>query len=237
MSTVRTSPKVWTIDSPKWEGRKGVIWVVILFLIGFAILWIGAHEISDLRDVRYPLYFGWEVDIPFQPWALWIYLPHDFIILFAALMFRNWREATPFYATLVVQIAIAFPFFILVPIEPGYQNEMATGVWGTYGFEMIGMKNISQWNHMPSLHVSYVFVLGTVIGQRYGLWGWIVGMGWAVLVSATTMLVHEHHVICVVGGLLLYLFTMWTVFPWFKQKCGLGIDGRDLTLLKQPSSS
>ena len=237
MSSLRTPSEVWTIDSPKWEGRKGVLWVVILFVIGFAVLWITAHEISDLRNVRYPLYFEWEVTIPFQHWALWVYLPHDVIIILAAVMFRNWREAIPFYGTMLAQIAIAFPFFVLVPIEPGYQNEMATGVWGTYGFEMIGMKNISQWNHMPSLHVSYVFILGTVIGQRYGVWGWIFGMLWAVIVSASTMLVHEHHVICVVGGLLLYVLTLCTVYPWLKRKCGLGTDGRDPSLLENSSGS
>ena len=223
-------PGAWQINSPAWRGRWGVLWVTLIFGAGFMLLWTGSHEISDLRGVRYPLYFDWETRIPFQKWALAIYLPHDAIVILLAVFFRNWREATPYFGTLLVQTAIAVPFFLLVPIEPGYQNEMATGVWGTYGFEMIGMKNISQWNHMPSLHVSFVFIIATVVGQRFGPVGWWIGMAWAVLVSMTTMLVHEHHVICVVGGLILYGFTAWLVLPWFKRKCGVEPDGRDPAL-------
>ena len=131
------------------------------------------------------------------------------------------------YGTLLIQTAIAVPFFLLVPIDPGYQNEMATGVWGTYGFEMIGIKNISHWNHMPSLHVSFVFLMAVVIGQRFGAVGWVIGIVWAILVSATTMLVHEHHLICVVAGFILFLVTALTFLPWLKSKCGLLPDGRD----------
>ena len=90
---------------------------------------------------------------------------------------------------------------------------------------------------MPSLHVSYVFMLGTVVGQRFGPIGWAIGMFWAILVSATTMLVHEHHVICVVGGLLLYLVTLITVYPWLKRKCGVRSDGRDPLAIQGSSGS
>ena len=225
-----THPGAWQINSPAWRGRWGVLWVVLIFGVGFLVLWTGAHEISDLRTVRYPLYFEWETKIPFEKWALPIYLAHDAIVVLVALFFRNWREATPLYGTLLIQLAIAVPFFLLVPIQPGYTNEMATGVWGTYGFEMIGMKNISQWNHMPSLHVSYVFILAVVMGQRFGAIGWWLGIPWAILMSVSTMLVHEHHLICVVAGFILFLVTACTALPWLKRKCGLGPDGRDPAL-------
>ena len=225
MSSVASNS--WEQRHPLWRGRWGVLWVVAIFAVAFMILWTGSHEISDLRTERYPLYFEWETQIPFQTWALLIYLPHDAIVILLALIFYTWREATPLYGTLLIQTAIAVPFFLLIPIEPGYQNEMATGVWGTYGFEMVGIKNISQWNHMPSLHVSFVFLMATVVGQRFGAVGWAIGMAWAILVSVTTMLVHEHHLICVVAGFILFLVTVFTILPWLKAKCGLLPDGRD----------
>jgi len=221
------SASSWEERHPWWRGRRGVLWVVVLFGIGFMILWTGAHEISDLRTDRYPLYFDWETRIPFQHWALWIYLPHDAIIILVAIFFRSWREATPMYGTLLLQTAIAVPFFLLIPIQPGYDNEMATGVWGTYGFELIGIKNISQWNHMPSLHVSFVFLMAVVLGERFGAIGWWIAIPWAILVSITTMLVHEHHLICVVAGFILFLATAWSILPWLKSRCGLRADGRD----------
>ena len=119
-------PGAWQIKSPAWRGRWGVLWVALIFGAGFMVLWTGSHEISDLRAVRYPLYFDWETRIPFQQWALAIYMPHDAIVILLAIFFRNWREATPYFGTLLVQTAIAVPFFLLVPIEPGYQNAQLT---------------------------------------------------------------------------------------------------------------
>ena len=226
---MRTAVRVWELNSPAFRGRWGVLWVVVGFLAVFGVLWSVSNEISALEENRYPLYFDWEAAIPFQPWAMIFYLPHDLIVPLMAIIFRSWREALPLYATLLVQTLIAVPFFLLVPIEPGYVNDMPTGVWGAYIFEPLGMKNLGQWNHMPSLHVSYVFLMAYIIGQRWGTWGWVCGMAWAVLVALTTMLVHEHHLICVVSGFVLFLVTAFGVLPWFKARCGVGYDGREST--------
>lgn len=225
---MRTACRVWELNHPAFKGRWGVLWVVLAFLAAFSVLWTTTNEISALRAERYPLYFDWEALIPFQAWALIIYLPHDAIVPLMGVIFRTWREALPLYATLLVQTLIAIPFFLLVPIEPGYVNDMPTGVWGALVFEPLGLKNIGQWNHMPSLHVSYVFLMAWVVGQRWGGWAWVLAMAWAVLVSITTMLVHEHHLICVVGGFLLFLATAVGVLPWFQGKCGVNLNGRDL---------
>ena len=221
--------RVWEINSPAFKGRWGVLWVVVAFLTLFGVIWAITNEISALEEDRYPLYFDWEARIPFQPWALIFYLPHDAMVPFMAVIFRSWREALPLYGTLLVQTLIAVPFFLLVPIEPGYVNDMPTGVWGAYIFEPLGMKNLGQWNHKPSLHVAYIFLMAFVIGQRWGTWGWVCGMAWAVLVALTTMLVHEHHLICVVSGFVLFLVTAFGVLPWFKARCGVGYDGREST--------
>ncbi|MGB1111299.1 MAG: cyclic nucleotide-binding domain-containing protein, partial [Gammaproteobacteria bacterium] len=106
---------------------------------------------------------------------------------------------------LLLQVVIAAPFFVLLPIENAYVDDMPTGVWGAYLFEPMGLKNVSQWNQTPSLHVTYALTVATVLGRRWGGWWWVLGFAWAIPVSITTMLVHEHHLICVVGGLLLFV--------------------------------
>ena len=113
---------------------------------------------------------------------------------------------------------------MLLPIENAYTNDMPTGVWGAYLFEPLGLKNVSQWNQTPSLRD--VFPDLAVVARRFGgPWRWV-AFAWAVPVSLSTMLVHEHHLICVVGGLILYVVTIPLLGRWFR-RAGLDPTGRE----------
>ncbi|MBC8203552.1 MAG: hypothetical protein H8E91_06960 [Planctomycetes bacterium] len=195
--------------------RVSVIWVALAYYIGFFFLWTVSHELSDMREVRYPLYFSWESEIQFRGWALPLYFSLDIAVILFPFIFRSFREAFAPVGTLIVQTAIAAIFFMLVPIEPGYET---TGVWGTYFYEYFGLENLSRWNHAPSLHVSYVFTIAWIIGQRFGKLIMACSLIWAIAVSISTMLVHEHHLICVLSGFTLFVFTITTVYPYLQRK-------------------
>ena len=120
--------------------------------------------------------------------------------------------------TVVIQTAIAAPIFVLLPIAVGYQNELQGGVWGEILFTPLGAKNISLWNHAPSLHVAYAFTLALTVGKKFGTSAMAIGLTWATAVSLSTMLVHEHHLICVITGFILFVVTISTVYPWLQRK-------------------
>ena len=211
-------------------GRWGVLVVAVGYYLLFSLVWTVAHELSDLRAVRLPLTFEWEARIPFQPWILPLYFSLDAAVIAIPLIFRNAREAFPPMALFLAQVVIAAPFFVLLPIENAYTNDMPTGVWGAYLFEPLGMKNVSQWNQTPSLHVTYSLTVATVVARRFGgpgrRWVNVLAFAWAVPVSLSTMLVHEHHVICVVGGLMLFAVSPWLLRRW-SDRVGLDSHGRD----------
>ena len=219
-------------SGPRWvdrlpEGRWGALVVALAYYVGFSIVWTIAHELSDLRAVRLPLTFDWEAGIPFQLWILPLYFTLDVAVICLPILFRSAREAVPPMGLLLLQVVIAAPFFVLLPIENAYTNDMATGVWGAYLFEPLGMKNVSQWNQTPSLHVTYSLTVATIVACRFGgPWRWI-AFAWAVPVSISTMLVHEHHLICVVGGLILYVATIPLLGLW-SRRLGLDRTGREL---------
>lgn len=207
----------------------GVLVVAVGYYVLFSLVWTMAHELSDLRAVRLPLTFAWESDIPFQAWILPLYFSLDVAVIALPLVFRNAREALPPMALFLAQVVVAAPFFVLLPIENAYTNDMPTGVWGAYLFEPLGMKNVSQWNQTPSLHVTYSLTVASVVARRWGgrtrRWVTPLAFGWAIPVSASTMLVHEHHVVCVVGGLILYAVSL----PWLRRwsdRVGLDAQGR-----------
>ena len=192
-----------------------MIWIALAYYVGFFFLWTVSHELSDMREIRYPLYFEWETNITFRDWALPLYFSLDIAVILFPFLFRSFREAFAPVGTLLVQTAIAAIFFVLVPIEPGYET---TGVWGTYFYEYFGLENFSQWNHAPSLHVAYVFTIAFAIGKRYGHCIFLLAIIWAIVVSISTMLVHEHHLICLLTGFALFVFTITTVYPWLQRK-------------------
>lgn len=209
-------------DSPRsiigriaaFRGRRGAWLVALIYFIGFSVVWTLAHELSDLHGTRLPLTFQWESRIPLQRWAIPLYFTLDLSVILLACIFRSAREAIPPMGLLFLQVVIAAPFFVLLPIENAYVDDMPTGVWGAYLFEPLGLKNVSQWNQTPSLHVTYALTVATVIGRRWGGWWWALGFAWAIPVAVTTMLVHEHHLVCVVGGLVLYAATVPLLRRW-----------------------
>ena len=208
-------------------GRPGALLVAVLYFIGFSLVWSGAHELSDLWGRRLPLTFEWEAGIPFQAWILPLYFTLDLAVICIVFLFRSPRESVPPMALFLVQVAIAAPFFVLLPIENAYTNDMPTGVWGAYLFEPLGMKNVSQWNQTPSLHVTYSLTVATIVARRLGgPWRWV-AFAWAIPVSISTMLVHEHHLICVIGGLILFVLTIPLLGRW-SQRCGLDERGREM---------
>ena len=218
------------LDRLETRGRWGAIWIAIIYFLGFSLVWTIAHELSDLHGTRLPLTFQWESRIRLQQWAIPLYFTLDLSVILLPLVFRSAREAVPPMGLLLLQVVIAAPFFVLLPIENAYVNDMPTGVWGAYLFEPLGMKNVSQWNQTPSLHVTYSLTVATVIARRWGGIWWLIGFAWAIPVSITTMLVHEHHAVCVAGGLLLYVATVPVLGLWGR-RCGLDNRGRDVDRL------
>ncbi len=200
--------------------------MALVYYVVFSIVWTVAHELSDLRAVRLPLTFEWESRIPFQLWILPLYFTLDLAVIGMPLLFRSAREAIPPMGLLLLQGIVAAPFFVLLPIENAYSNDMATGVWGAYLFEPLGMKNVSQWNQTPSLHVTYSLTVATILSRRFGgSWRWI-AFAWAIPVSVSTMLVHEHHLVCVAGGLILYAGSIPLLSVW-SRRLGLDATGRE----------
>ena len=78
--------------------------------------------------------------LTFQGWALPLYFSLDIAVILFPFIFRSWRDAIAPVGTLLVQTAVAAIFFVLVPIEPGYQRNNWS-IWGPYFYEYFGLDN------------------------------------------------------------------------------------------------
>ena len=200
------------------KDKASTIWVAIGFTIAFFIIWTVSHELSGMQATRYPLYFDWERNIPFLWLAVPIYFSLDLAVTLFPLWFNNWKEAMAPALTLIAQTLIAAPFFVLIPIATGYENTLDGGIWGQTLFNPLGTKHISLWNHAPSLHVAYVFTIAFIVTQNKSRTFKSMTYFWAVLVSISTMFVHEHHLICALSGFALFAITITTAYPALQRK-------------------
>ena len=108
--------------------RLSTCWIGMAFGLCFVIIWTISHELRGRQANRYHLHFQWESNIPFQWWAVPIYFSLDIAIPFFPLLFRNWKAAISPVATLLAQTMIAAPFFIFIPIQTSYQNNLDGGI-------------------------------------------------------------------------------------------------------------
>jgi membrane-associated phospholipid phosphatase len=207
-------------SNSRFEGRLGVLLIALGFAVGWGILWTGSHLLSDMHTTRYPMYLSVEAKIPFVHWAMPIYFSLDLAVVMLPFLFKSWRGALPPMATLLVQTLIAVPFFVFLPMQVGFTGEAANGVWGEYVFDQLGLPNYSRWNHVPSLHVAYAFTIAVVLGRNWGHAVFWLALSWAAAVSISTVLVHEHHLIDVLGGLVLFAVTVPIILPFFERATG-----------------
>ena len=93
-----------------------------------------------------PLYFAWETKIDFQEWVLPLYFSLDIAVILFPFIFRSWQDAIAPVGTLLAQTAVAAIFFVLIPIDPGYET---SGVWGAYFYDYFWSRKLVSMEPCP----------------------------------------------------------------------------------------
>jgi membrane-associated phospholipid phosphatase/phytoene/squalene synthetase len=195
-----------------WPGAgnlKATLPLCGLFLAIFASVYAGASHLASLRGELPRLYFGFELELPFLPILSLLYLTGPLVLAAAPFVLRTWRDITPFFLTLTAETLVAGLFFLLFPVEQAFPPRIASGLWGEV-FRFADVLNLD-YNQIPSLHVTFAVTAALVFGARCGRLGRTLFGLWAVAVSASTLLLHEHHLLDVAAGTVLAFAAMGTV--------------------------
>lgn len=173
------------------------------FLIYFYIFYGTASVLVDYTTWRYSVAFNWEKDIPFIPNAAWIYSSLSVLLVLCLFKIRDQEQVRQLFKILCLQVAIACLFFILFPIEKTFPSRYAQNDLPLIFLfaDIINLKN----NDFPSLHVclAYTVVIFSLKTQSHLIS--LICYGWATLIAISTLLIHEHHFLDVIGGILLAL--------------------------------
>lgn len=183
-------------------------WRLVLFLYAavaasFGLLYGGASALSGLVPWRVRVDLPFEHDLPFVPWSAVVYLSMDALLLLSAFVFKESRQLAAFAALLIVEMLVAAPVFILLPVADVFAPRAVSGLAGVF-FQLADTMNLER-NYLPSLHVAFSVTAAKAYGGR---WWWL----WAVAIAASTVLMKEHYVVDVLAGAALALLVHRQLF-------------------------
>ena len=180
--------------------RQALAHAVALSLL-FMVVYGGASWITSLRsDVgtwRYP----WERFIPFVPLMIIPYMSIDLLFGAAPFLCSNQQELWQLSKRITLGIVVAGCCFLIYPLKLAVERPTLDGWLGVLWNWFIGMDR--PYNLLPSLHI----VLRTILADTYarhtrGVLR-VMSSVWFSLIGFSTLLMHQHHVVDVIGGFIL----------------------------------
>ncbi len=198
-----------------WPGWKHLRYAALLSLANtfwFLLVYGGLDALTARRGFRVPVHFSAELRIPFVPAMTVFYMSLYLLFLMAPFVLRSRREFRAAVWTLAVVIACAGAGFLAFPARLAFPppQEAELGSWAGL-FHLADRLNLT-YNLLPSLHVAMGVVCVAILAPRAPGIGKIALWSWMVLIAASTVLTHQHHVLDVVTGWLLAIVCVKTVF-------------------------
>jgi membrane-associated phospholipid phosphatase len=200
-----------------WPGGKNLAYAYLVLgplLMGwFVFVYAGTDWVAGRHGHRVPLYFEWELAIPFVPATVLVYNSLHLAYSIAPFILRTRPEMNALALVWVVITGLAGVVFLAMPFEVGYAepSEESLGVWRTL-YQFADDANLT-FNAFPSLHVAWSVVCVDVYAGKAGKLGKGVLWLWGTAMMLSTLLLHQHHVADVVGGFLLALFGSQVLYP------------------------
>jgi len=171
-----------------------------LLTLEFAIIYGGTNWFNSDREEYFRLYFDWELVTPFTPAMILVYLSLQ--LLFLLPLLHCDRSGLLLLAKrMAVAILVAGVIFLLIPTQLGFSREGTDSSYAVF-YEMLYTLDRTH-NLFPSLHVTLatLVIAGLVRQLSTHLLGLYIG--WLFLLFVSVLLVHQHHLADIVGGIVL----------------------------------
>ncbi|MSQ95128.1 MAG: hypothetical protein EXR98_11310 [Gemmataceae bacterium] len=157
----------------------------------FVLVYGGCDYLIGLHDYRVPLYFAFELSIPFVPATVLLYHSLHLAYSITPYVLRTWPELKAMVLVWALITLAAAPVVLILPFEVGYPPPAASelGPWRVL-YELADDANL-RYNSCPSLHVAWSIVCIDVFAGKAGRVGKVLLWGAGLMLS--TVLLHQHH--------------------------------------------
>jgi membrane-associated phospholipid phosphatase len=191
-----------SLSIPTWSRLWTGILGALIVSLSFFPIYIGGSMTTGILGQRLHLYAAFELALPF--WAPMIIAYLSMFVLFLLPTFQlNESELWVLVRRLVIASLLGGLVFLALPSEVGFAERADAGRWQPL-YDLVYSID-GRANAAPSFHVIYtstiLLALMEVATPRlrmlYALW--------LVVVCASTVLTHRHHLLDVAGGLAIAL--------------------------------
>lgn len=196
-----------------WSRRSWLGWGAIV-LVWFVVVYGGCNWLTDLRSQRVRLHWDFELRIPLVPAALVVYQSLSPLMVLSGVVLKNAHQWRALACTMMTAIGLAGIGFLVFPADLGYVpwHEDVPAEW--YSPYALTESVVGSHNLFPSLHVALAWICAAAYAQSTPTWLVPLWCGWVGGIAVATLLVHQHHLIDVAGGIALGWFCMTTIYPW-----------------------
>ena len=187
-----------------WPGWRN-LGIYLLLAAALSLVWVlvfgGANYLTGLHSYRVHLHVADELDIPFIPASVLVYMSIYPLFWAAPFILRRTEEPIRFAATLAAITLVAAVCFLIFPADPVFRTPHDMGVWKD-------LVLFAKWlalrhNFAPSLHVGLSTVCIVLYVRRAPCPGKVFLIIWALAIGLSTLFLHQHYVVDVLTGYLL----------------------------------
>ena len=179
---------------------------------GYWAFWVGVafftiyplcNYFTSTRGEVFKLFIDFELQIPFIAWFFWFYISLYLLFLLPP-FFLNKEELVILGKRVIAGTILSGIIFLIIPTKLGFERVIPEGFYKPL-FSNIFSLDLPH-NMAPSLHIVYSAFILLAISQKsiYKKFFWL----WLFLISISTLLVHQHHIIDIIlAFLIIYIFT------------------------------
>src|SRR4051812_15076918 len=196
--------------APSGVKRATAFWTSVALSVAFLAIYGGCNWLTAHRSGVPSFFFQWERHIPFVPLMILPYMSIDLFFVSAPFLCRSKQELKVLSRRLALSLVIGAICFLLFPLRFAFERPAAPGLFGAV-FD--GFRQLDQpYNLVPSLHIAMLMSLAPVYLRRARLPWRVIFNLWFGLIALSTVLTYQHHVVDVIGGLVLGILCLYA-FP------------------------
>jgi membrane-associated phospholipid phosphatase len=193
-------PISWPTRSRLTAGLAGGLRVALVFFP----VYIGCATVTAARAAHWHPYASWELGLPFVPSMIVPYLSMFVLFVLPPLQLDE-AELRALSARLIVASLLGGAAFLVLPAQMGFPTHDDAGRW--QGIYSALYRIDGPFNTVPSFHVIYTASILLAMIEAATPAFRRVYLAWLVVVCASTVLTHRHHLLDVVSGLALAFAT------------------------------
>ena len=187
---------------PRWDILRLYLLLGMALDALFVVVYGGLSLLTAHRDPRLRFYWEWELEIPLVEPMILVYF--SILPLFLLPAFRLDGQGLKLLAKrMAAAMVVAGAVFLLLPTELGFTRDTEAGRFASL-FALLWMADLP-YNLFPSLHVALSGLVIAALFPRSPTWARALLGLWLIAICFAVVLVHQHHVVDVLGGLLVTL--------------------------------